>query len=110
RYDELWDAYSLGKQRHALASLCEILGAETVTKELWQTALDKAVEIQEFVRDQVYITRKKDFDNPFRQATFRNLDEMTAAIGTIEDNSFVKQIRSETEDFKKRIQEIKKRN
>jgi hypothetical protein len=110
RYDEVWDAYGLGKQRHAFASLCEIVGTETVTKELWQTALDKAVEIQEFVRDQVYITRKKDFDNPFRQATFRNLDEMTAAIGTIEDNSFVKQIRSETEDFKKTIQEIKKRN
>jgi NDP-sugar pyrophosphorylase family protein len=110
RYDELWDAYSLEKQRHAFASLCEIVGTETITKELWGAALDKAVEIQEFVRDQVYITRKKDFDNPFRQATFRNLNEMTAAIGTIEDNSFVKQIRSETEDFKKIIQEIKKRN
>jgi NDP-sugar pyrophosphorylase family protein len=109
RYDELWEAYSLEKQRHAFASLCEIVGTETITKELWEAALDKAAEIQEFVRDQVYITRKKDFDNPFRQATFRNLDEMTAAIGTIEDNSFVKQIRSETEDFKKSIQEIKKK-
>jgi hypothetical protein len=34
--------------------------------------------------------------------------EMTAAVGTIEDNSFIKQVRSETEEFKKHIEEIKK--
>ncbi len=33
-------------------------------------ALDEAVRIQEYVRDQVYVTRKKDYDNPFRQAHF----------------------------------------
>jgi hypothetical protein len=71
--------------------------------------LNKAVKIQEYIRDQVYITRKKDFENPFRQATYRNMAEMTAAIGTIEDNSFVKQVRAETEEFKNKIEQIKKR-
>ena len=66
-------------------------------------------EIQEYIRDQVYISRKKDHDNPFRQATYRNLEEMTAAIGTIEDNSFVKQVRAETKIFEQRINTIKKR-
>jgi hypothetical protein len=65
--------------------------------------------VQEYVRDQVYISRKKDFDNPFRKATYRNMEEMTAAIGTIEDNGFVKQVRKETEDFRKAIDELKKK-
>ena len=109
RYDTLWEKYPSEKQKHAYETLCEILGTDILTKEQWVSALDKAEEIQEFIRDQVYVSRKKDFDNPFRQATYRNLAEMTAAIGTIEDNSFVKQVRNETEHFKKLIEEIKKR-
>ncbi|MBM4103226.1 MAG: DUF4954 family protein [Planctomycetes bacterium] len=109
RYDALWAAYPLEKQKHAMASLCEIYGAAELKKEQWQDALQKSVGVQEYVRDQVYITRKKDFDNSFRQATFRNMDEMTAAIGTIEDNGFVKQVRTETEQFKQQVAEILQR-
>ena len=110
RYDELWGGYAVEKQRHAFATLCDILDKNTITSDDWLAVLDKAVEIQQLVCDQVYLTRKKDFDNPYRQATYRNIEEMTAAIGTIEDNSFVKQIRNETEAFKKMAEEIKKRN
>lgn len=109
RYDCLWDNYTNAKQRHAFATLCDVGGSKNLTGELWISALDKAVEIQEYISDQVYITRKKDFDNPYRQATYRNTEEMTAAIGTIEDNGFVRQVRDETEEFKKTIDEIKKR-
>jgi hypothetical protein len=109
RYDVLWEQYPLAKQRHAYAVLCELLGTSVINKKQWIDALDKAVAIQETIRDLAYNSRKKDFDNPFRQATYRNLDEMTAAIGTIEDNSFVKQLRSETEHFKRTIEQIKQR-
>jgi len=62
--------------------------------------LEKTVKIQKFVCDQVYNSRKKDFDNPFRQATFRNMDEMNAALGTIEENSFIVQVRQEPKILK----------
>jgi NDP-sugar pyrophosphorylase family protein len=109
RYGTLWEGYPLAKQRHAFATLCELYGGRAVTKDQWDSALGRAMDIQELIRDQVHASRKKDFDNPFRQATYRNLEEMTAAIGTVEDNSFVKQVRDETEEFSKRIEEIKKR-
>jgi hypothetical protein len=109
RYDELWAKYILDKQKHALAILCELTEAEDLTIKGWYTALDKAVNLQKFVCDQVYTTRKKDYDNPFRQATFRNAEEMTAAIGTIDDNSFITQVRQETEDFKILVEKIKQR-
>ena len=110
RYNELWDKYQLEKQKHAYATLCEILGTSELTKEQWNAALEKSIKIQEYINEQVYISRKKDFDNKFRQATFRNLDEMTAAIGTIDENSFVKQVRLETKEFKKLVSEITKRD
>lgn len=109
RYDSLWEKYPLEKQKHAFASLNKILVTDTLTKDQWISAIDKAVNIQEFIRDQVYISRKKDFDNSFRQATYRNMDEMKATIGTIDDNSFVLQLRKETEAFRKFVSGIKQR-
>ena len=78
-------------------------------RALWNAALDEAVRIQEYVRDQVYATRKKDYDNPFRKITFRNAEEMKAVLGTAEDNSFVKQVRQETEAFKQQVAAVKAR-
>ncbi len=103
RYNTLWDKYTLEKQKHAYATLCELIGTAHLTKKQWKAALNKAVNIQKFICEEVYISRKKDFDNPFRASTYRNAAEMRAAIGTIEDNSFVKQLRKETKDFQKLV-------
>ncbi len=139
RYDEMWQDYPRRKQAHALAALLELLGGgdcpdfrasgdcpdfrgsengtvpfgplnpEDLAPPLWNAALDEAVRIQEYVRDQVYISRKKDYDNPFRQITFRNAEEMKAVLGTAEDNGFVKQVRQETEAFKRQVASVKAR-
>ncbi|MGD0037860.1 MAG: DUF4954 family protein [Bacteroidota bacterium] len=110
RYNVLWTKYPLEKQKHAYASLCTLLGTDTLTHDQWIAALDRAVKIQEYIRDQVFFSRKKDYDNLFRQNTYRTLAEMTAAIGTVEGNSFIKQVRLETDEFKKYVAEIKQRN
>lgn len=108
-YAVCWENYPLHKQKHAFQILKLILGKEVLTGEDWQTALDHQLEIQSIIRDRVFSSRKKDFENPFRQATFRNEEEMTAAIGKVEDNSFVKQIKGETEQLKDTVAEIKHR-
>ena len=109
RYDELWNKYHTDKQKHSFATLCDLMGKKDLTLADWNSALGKTVNIQKFVSDQVYSSRKKDFDNPFRQSTFRNKDEMTAAYGTIDDISFIVQIRNETEEFIILTEELKKR-
>ncbi|MBN1796917.1 MAG: DUF4954 family protein [Sedimentisphaerales bacterium] len=109
RYDQLWQEYPLLKQKHAFAVICLLAGTDKPQKEKWFEMLDEEGQIQQYICDKVYESRQKDYINPFRQATYRNLDEMTAAIGTIEDNSFVKQVRSETEEFKQKIEQAKKR-
>lgn len=109
RYDTLWKKYPLEKQRHAFATLCDLLGTNNPTKKQWSKSLEEAIRIQKYICEQVYISRKKDFDNPFRQATYRNKAEMKAAIGTAEDNSFVKHVKEETKEFEKLVAKIKKR-
>jgi len=109
RYDSLWAKYPLEKQKHAFAALCNLLGTKNISLEQWERALDRIVQIQEYICQQVYISRKKDFDNPFRKLTYRNAAEMESAIGKIEDNTFVKLVRKETKDFEKLVKEVKKR-
>jgi len=109
RYDEFWNAYPLEKQKHAFATLGDLNVGEALTRQRWLDALQNAVRIQEYICDEVYATRKKDYENPFRQATFRNSDEMTAAIGTIDENDFVQQVRQTTEQFRQVVEDIAQR-
>ena len=85
------------------------MGIERMDAEAWQQAIEAEMRIQRFICDEVYRTRQKDHDNPFRKATYRNAEEMTAAIGTLEGNSFVRQIRSETAVNLKRLEDLRLR-
>lgn len=96
RYDELWQRYPTDKLRHALYALCTVLNTETMTSELWLQALTHEERIQRRISEQVYLTRKKDHDNPFRISTCRNTAEALAVFGTADDNPFVTNIREET--------------
>jgi hypothetical protein len=109
RYNDIWRRYPVDKLRHAYLSLCSLMGVDQLDAAAWQQAIREEERIQHYICDEVYRTRKKDYDNPFRQATYRNAEEMTAAIGTLEDNSFVRQIRSETETNLKRLEELRLR-
>ncbi len=109
RYDTLWNSYPLEKQRHAWATLCELLGTSNPSADQWSKALEKAEELQKFVCDEVYRTRKKDDDNPFRQATYANLQEMQAVVPKAEENEFVIKIKKESEEFGKKVEEVRKR-
>jgi hypothetical protein len=109
RYDELWDKYGFSRQRHAFATLCHVYGMESLTHEIWDEALERSVGIKQYICDQVYLSRKKDYDNPFRIMIFRNPDEMKAVLGDIEGNEFITRVREETADFRENIQGLRSR-
>ncbi len=105
RYDELWERYRRDKQRHAYATLDVLTGG--LTEERWAAALNQAVEIQRYVAEETFRSRKKDFDNPFRRITFDNEAENLAVMGSAEDNSFVAQVRKETAAFEELVAKVK---
>ena len=85
-----------------------MLKLETLTSEDWLNVLNRGIEIQNYVFSQVYESRKKDYENKFRQATFLSEDEMLAAWGSLDANSFINQHREETKEFVEKIQNLKK--
>jgi NDP-sugar pyrophosphorylase family protein len=96
RYAELWAQYPEDKMRHAYLCLCALLGREVLLADDWAQAIAREERIQQYICDQVYLTRKKDYENPFRRATYRSEAEMIAAVGELDDNGFVCQIQEET--------------
>ena len=107
RFEQLWALYPLDKQRHAFGSLLALLGVEELTRELWLAALDGAAKVQQFICDQVYKTRRKDHDQPFRKITCATAEEMAAVFGNPDENVLVKQVREETREFKNQIEILK---
>ena len=104
RYDEIWKRYPMDKLNHGCYALCKVFGVEKLSVSDWVNALEREIKIQEYIREQVRDTRRKDYENPFRKSTYRNEAEMTAALGTLEENSFVKLNDAETS---KNIETIK---
>ncbi len=98
RYDELWKRYPEDKLVHSLQALRCVYGADALDADLWRRAISDEERIQNFICEQVYQTRRKDYLNPFRRATYRNEEEMIAAIGPLDSDSFVQQIRTQTAD------------
>ncbi len=95
RYDQLWDEYELSKQRHAFATLCSLYNKENLTYKIWNGALIRTVGVQQYIFDQVYLSRKKDYENPFRAMIHRSEDEMKSVMGSLENNDFIIGVRKE---------------
>ncbi|MCE5325119.1 MAG: DUF4954 family protein [Planctomycetaceae bacterium] len=100
-WDALWQKYPLDKQRHAYAALLDLLEIPELTSPAWDKALAEAVAIGRHIAQQVYHTRKKDFEDPFRRMAYSSEEEMQAVLGTAEDNAFVKRITQVAETFAK---------
>ena len=107
RYDKLWEKYACDKLYHALYALHTALDTEAMTTDMWLQALAHEERIQRRISEQVYLSRKKDHDNPFRALSSRNAEEALALYGAPEENSFVNQVRKEMFDHIRRIERLR---
>ena len=48
-------------------------------------------------------SRKKDYTDYFRTITFRNAEEMTAVLGTLDANEFLNELKADTTEFCSRL-------
>ncbi|NLE57401.1 MAG: DUF4954 family protein [Planctomycetes bacterium] len=108
-FDGWWTRYPLDKQQHAFACLTDLLGRGSLSMDQWHAALDRAVQIQNYISEAVFSSRKKDDEDPFRRMVYQTPEEMEAVLGRAEDNSFVRQVREDTQSFITRVEEIRRR-
>ena len=109
RYNDIWRRYSDDKLRHAVSCMCSVLGVDRMNDEFWLMALAHEERIQRRIAEQVYLTRKKDHDNPYRTATCRNQEEYNRVFGTVDDNAFVLQMREECKRNLEKIERLREK-
>ena len=100
-YDSCERNYELYKTRYALYILERLYSRPILdfTKEIWQDIVnDVTVVATDMYKDSIY-SRQKDYTDPFRAMTYENQEEMTAVLGTIDDNEFLHVLKKQTEEF-----------
>lgn len=109
-YNTIWKRYGIDKLRHAYYCLKDMMDVEGMfTVSDWEKIINSGIEVENYLADQVYASRKKDYDNPFRKSTFRNDDEMNAVVGKLEENSFIASTRENKANFVEKLQNLKNR-
>ncbi len=108
-YSEQQEKYHFWKSRHAFDVLLLAMGKSknTFSEEDWRTVLDQAAQTRGYLSEQVFISRKKDYDNPFRNMVYDSLEERDLVIGALEDNSFIKQEKVSCKEFLQLVEEWK---
>ena len=93
--------YPYEKLAHALASLAELTG-----KPIHQWDIDFLIKLieqskqtQQWIYQEIYNSREKDYTNPFRKMVYENEEEMNMVIGSLEDNAFIKSEKQELDNF-----------
>ncbi|SFC39645.1 protein of unknown function [Parapedobacter composti] len=105
RYHQLSSQYPTHKLEHALASLLEVNGMEKVqlTAPYLQTLIEESVATKQWICKEIYKTRAKDYQNPFRLMVYENEQEMDAVIGRLADNAFIRQQQEEYDRYARSV-------
>lgn len=95
------EKYPLHKLNDAVVALSIITedDVKTFSKQEWKRSLEKAKEITQKIENSIYLSRKKDYDNPSRKMMYDNEREMEAVLGSLDDNSFIKQSKKDSESL-----------
>jgi hypothetical protein len=107
-YTTQGENYSRDKLQHALAALKQVHG--THLRKAGKTALKEVllqgVATKEWMTKGIYDSRAKDYTNPFRQMVYDSKEEMNVVVGSLQDNSFIRQERAALKAYKKETEAI----
>src|SRR5574344_166760 len=100
-YDTCALAYPQYKARYALYLLEQLYSRpiEEFTSDIYENIISDVMVVSSDMYTSSISSREKDFTDYCRRMTYRNTEEMTAVLGKLNDNSFLRQLRSDTEKF-----------
>lgn len=110
-YGKLGSSYPYDKTEHAYTSLLEVLNitSKQFTAEIFKDVLQRALVTKEWMSNEIYKSREKDYTNPFRKMVYETKREMETVIGKLEDNTFIQQQLAELDIFKIKVTGIIKK-
>jgi hypothetical protein len=100
-YTNEGNAYAYERLMHALAALVEIKNINLSPFHEVQLLpfLDEAIHTKTWMTQNIHDSRAKDYENPFRKMVYDNDKEMEAVMGSLADNTFIRQQKKELNTF-----------
>ncbi|HAH61241.1 MAG TPA: DUF4954 domain-containing protein [Treponema sp.] len=100
-YDACALAYPQYKARYALYLLERLYSRriEEFTGDIYQNIVADVTVVSSDMYASSFSSREKDYTDYYRRMTYRNIDEMTSVLGSLDDNSFLRELRADTEKF-----------
>ena len=102
--------YPREKLSHALAALKKVSGL-SITKlksSALKVLLHDSVNTRQWMVDNIYFSREKDYTNPFRMMVYENEKEMDKVVGSLDDNPFILQEKERLAVYKRKVNKIVK--
>ena len=96
RYEEWLRLYPEDNARNAVNILRMLLGKPHFAKEDWEYLKTHLADIRTYIEVQVYLTKQKDYDNPFRMITYDTTAEREEVLGKVNDNPFIQKSKETT--------------
>ena len=107
QYETWWQQYERDKAENAYAVLRLLNDGKNIDSETWNRLLDEGLETRNYIEEQVYVTKIKDYNNFFREITYRNPKERDAVLGKVEDNAFIKIAKQDTLEFNAMVKRVR---
>ena len=76
-----------------------LAGHAHLTEKDWAKCLQHLADVRSYIEMQVYLTKEKDYQNPFRMVTYENEAERDAVLGKVDDNPFILQSKKTTQSL-----------
>ncbi|MEX2567928.1 MAG: DUF4954 family protein [Cyclobacteriaceae bacterium] len=105
RYKSIGKDYLRQKTQHALALMISDLNIELeqIDGQFLNEWIKTSISFRNHLSSQVLLSRKKDYDNNFRNMVYDDLEERDLVIGSLEDNQFIHLEKENCKAFIKKI-------
>ena len=100
--------YADQKFGHAYACLLELLQIKSnqFTPVLLKQILHEALQTKEWLTQNIYDSRAKDYQNGFRKMVYNNEKEMEEVVGKLDENVFISQQQEELKQLRVKVNEL----
>jgi hypothetical protein len=105
------EQYFFDKLLHALAALKEVTGFSVRRGGAagLRKLLEQSVVTKEKLTKEIHASRAKDYTNPFRQMVYDSPEEMSAVVGRLQDNGFIRQEKEALKRYRSEVAVLLKR-
>ncbi|MCU0402957.1 MAG: DUF4954 family protein [Chitinophagaceae bacterium] len=104
-------AYPDKKLKHVWAVLKDLEGAEpsSFPQEKWRALAAEAINTRKQLSEGVYLSRQKDYTNPYRKMMYASPAEMEKVLGKLDENEFILQEKEDLSMFLRKMNFMQKR-